>query len=114
MKHHCLAIVALLLAISVAMGRIPPAQRKFSSPVIESVINRFVSQLKDPELAKIFENCFPNCLDTTVSSYEVNPTTGVPSTFIITGDIDATWYVSLFLRTFRWGSSDSFGCLQFS
>jgi hypothetical protein len=36
----------------------------------------------------MFENCYPNTLDTTV---EICTTTGQPDTFIITGDIDAMW-----------------------
>ena len=42
----------------------------------------------DPALATIFENCFPNTLDTTVfpGSYE-----GKPDTYVVTGDIDAMW-----------------------
>jgi len=36
----------------------------------------------------MFENCYPNTLDTTVNFSE---TAGRPDTFIITGDIDAMW-----------------------
>ena len=36
----------------------------------------------------MFENCFPNTLDTTVR-YRVK--NGRPDTFVITGDIDAMW-----------------------
>jgi hypothetical protein len=39
-------------------------------------------------LAWIFENCFPNTLDTTVNHYQKN---GKPYTYVITGDIDAMW-----------------------
>ena len=42
--------------------------------------------IQDPELAWMFENCYPNTLDTT-TDYEVIE--GKPDTFIITGDIDA-------------------------
>ena len=38
-------------------------------------------QLRDKELAELFENCFPNTLDTTVSFYN-------PLTFVITGDLE--------------------------
>jgi hypothetical protein len=91
-----LASLACVLYVLGAQGRIPPDQRKFSSPAIESVISSMTSRLKDPELAELFENCFPNCLDTTVSSYVVDPVTHIPSTFVITGDITATWYISFF------------------
>ena len=36
----------------------------------------------------MFENCFPNTLDTTVNFSILN---GKPDTFVITGDIDAMW-----------------------
>ena len=39
-------------------------------------------------MAWIFENCFPNTLDTTVHYYQKN---GKPYTYVITGDIDAMW-----------------------
>lgn len=44
--------------------------------------------LRDPELAWLFENCFPNTLDTTI---QYKTTNGKPDTFVITGDIDAMW-----------------------
>jgi len=36
----------------------------------------------------MFENCFPNTLDTTVDHSIIN---GLPDTYVITGDIDAMW-----------------------
>ena len=39
-------------------------------------------------MARIFENCFPNTLDTTVFQEEVE---GKQETYVITGDIDAMW-----------------------
>lgn len=63
-------------------------QRNFTSPSVDSLIDRFKQDVRDPELAALFENCFPNTLDTTVyfSTHE-----GRPDTFVITGDIDAMW-----------------------
>ncbi|WP_210515371.1 glycoside hydrolase family 125 protein [Hymenobacter terricola] len=63
-------------------------QRRFQSPAVENAIAEFGRTVKDPELAWLFNNCFPNTLDTTVT-----PTTraGRPDTFVITGDIDAMW-----------------------
>jgi meiotically up-regulated gene 157 (Mug157) protein len=43
--------------------------------------------MSDPDLARLFRNCFPNTLDTTVGFYDRDQ----PSTFIITGDISAMW-----------------------
>lgn len=62
--------------------------RKFTSPVIESVIEEIKTNVKDPELGWLFENCFPNTLDTTV---EFTMQDGKPDTFVITGDIHAMW-----------------------
>lgn len=68
--------------------RTPLAQRKFSSVAVENVINSFRSTTSNQELAWLFENCFPNTLDTTVDFEMVN---GRPDTYVITGDIDAMW-----------------------
>ncbi|MGB9435577.1 MAG: glycoside hydrolase family 125 protein, partial [Candidatus Acidiferrum sp.] len=68
--------------------RPPVGQRKFASPAVEEVIVRVKASIGDPELAWMFENCYPNTLDTTV---EIGGDTKRPDTFIITGDIDAMW-----------------------
>lgn len=62
--------------------------RKFTSAVIDAKIESVQSMIKDKELAWLFENCFPNTLDTTVRFTVDN---GIPDTFVITGDIDAMW-----------------------
>ncbi len=63
-------------------------ERTYQSNAIEEIINFLKSKIKDPQLAWMFENCYPNTIDTTVD-YEVID--GKPDTFIITGDIDAMW-----------------------
>lgn len=63
-------------------------KRHFTSPAIEATIERMKQSLPDKELAWMFENCFPNTLDTTVYYSE---TEGKPDTYVITGDIDAMW-----------------------
>ncbi|MDB5000499.1 MAG: Tat pathway signal protein [Mucilaginibacter sp.] len=68
--------------------RIPAAQRKFTSKLVEQAIKEFKSKVKNPELGWLFENCFPNTLDTTVT---YRATDGKPDTYVITGDIDAMW-----------------------
>lgn len=68
--------------------RPPLEKRTFSSPAVESVLETVKRNIADEELAWMFENCYPNTLDTTVD-YEF--TAGKPDTFIITGDIDAMW-----------------------
>lgn len=68
--------------------RPPLKQRKFTSKAVEAAIARVKPKIKDEKLAWMFENCFPNTLDTTVNFSMKN---GKPDTFVITGDIDAMW-----------------------
>lgn len=63
-------------------------KRKFTSKAVEATIARVKPKIKDEKLAWMFENCFPNTLDTTVNFSMKN---GRPDTFVITGDIDAMW-----------------------
>ena len=63
-------------------------KRHFKSVAVEKTITRIKSKIKDPKLAWMFENCFPNTLDTTVN---FTMRGGKPDTFVITGDIDAMW-----------------------
>ncbi|MDB4901640.1 MAG: hypothetical protein JWQ63_921 [Mucilaginibacter sp.] len=65
-----------------------PADRKFTSKAVEATIKNVKAAIKDPELAWLFENCYPNTLDTTVNYKLID---GKPDTFVITGDIDAMW-----------------------
>ena len=68
--------------------RPPLADRKFTSDAVEATILNLKKQIANPELAWLFENCFPNTLDTTVDFEMIN---GKPDTYVITGDIDAMW-----------------------
>jgi meiotically up-regulated gene 157 (Mug157) protein len=68
--------------------RIPEAERKFKSAAIESAIKEIKSNIGNKEIAWLFENCYPNTLDTTVD-FEMKD--GRPDTYVITGDIDAMW-----------------------
>jgi len=63
-------------------------QRKFVSDAVEAKIAEVKSVIADPELAWLFENCFPNTLDTTVTFSTYG---GRPDTYVITGDINAMW-----------------------
>ena len=65
-----------------------PSQRKFVSDAVEAKIAEIKSSILDPELAWLFENCFPNTLDTTVTFGSRN---GRPDTLVVTGDINAMW-----------------------
>ena len=68
--------------------RVPLNERKFSSPAVENVILEIRKNVRNPEIGWLFENCFPNTLDTTVDFEMIN---GKPDTYVITGDIDAMW-----------------------
>ena len=86
--------------------------RTFHSDAIEKVITEVTSRMKDPDLARLFENAFPSTTDTTVK-FHTNGRDGKakepprnrwllnspddegewegPQSFIITGDILAEW-----------------------
>ncbi len=68
--------------------RIAEGLRKFKSPAVEKLIATVKKNIGNKEIAWLFENCFPNTLDTTVDFEIIN---GKPDTFVITGDIDAMW-----------------------
>jgi meiotically up-regulated gene 157 (Mug157) protein len=69
-------------------ARPPVGARHFTSEAVETAIQQVQKQIPDQSLATIFENCFPNTLDTTVfpGSHD-----GKPDTYVVTGDIDAMW-----------------------
>src|SRR5687768_14871435 len=58
------------------------AQRKFTSTAVENLIAGFQSSTSNKELARLFENCFPNTLDTTFDFEMVDVR---PDTYVITG-----------------------------
>lgn len=94
-KFHLPALLALLTLPALAQNQRPKAEdRLFTSPAIEQVIASMESKLMavNPLLWTMFQNCFPNTLDTTVR-YEAdqngNPTG--EDTFVVTGDIPAMW-----------------------
>jgi len=79
--------------------------RTFESPAVEKVIEQMNTKLVDKDLARLFENAFPNTLDTTVR-WHVDDTVKQhrmaqktwdaaawkgPQSFIVTGDINAEW-----------------------
>ncbi len=64
------------------------ADRKFTSAAVEGLIKKVKAAIADPELGWMFENCYPNTLDTTVN-FSIKD--GRPDTFVITGDINAMW-----------------------
>ena len=74
--------------LSVESKRPLLSERKFRSDAVESYILSISRILRDPVLAELFTNCFPNTLDTTVQPGLFE---GKPDTVVITGDIAAMW-----------------------
>jgi meiotically up-regulated gene 157 (Mug157) protein len=68
--------------------RIAESNRKFKSKAVEKLIEDVKKNIANKELAWMFENSFPNTLDTTVDFEMID---GKPDTYVITGDIDAMW-----------------------
>ncbi len=71
-----------------ASMRPKPADRKFRSTAVEQHLAQTTRRIADPELAWLFNNCYPNTLDTTVEPGQYD---GKPDTVVITGDIAAMW-----------------------
>ncbi|KAJ7177195.1 Six-hairpin glycosidase-like protein [Mycena filopes] len=59
--------------------------RTFNSSAVEKVVANLTARMKDPDLARMFENTYPNTLDTTIKWFNDN------LTFVVTGDIPAEW-----------------------
>lgn len=98
MKISVVSALISLLCVSVAShsnaaeyeSRRPSEEaRLFSSPAVEEEIVSVASQLTNPKLRWMFENCFPNTLDTTV--HFRTDSLGNPDTYVYTGDIPAMW-----------------------
>jgi uncharacterized protein len=81
--------------------RPPPECRTFHLPAMESLLAKMKAEIKDPDLYRLFENSFPNTLDTMVKwrgyANKTDLDTGNSTvtdqelTYVITGDIDAMW-----------------------
>src|SRR5277367_5870348 len=80
--------VATTKALELPHARPAAGARHFTSEAVETVIQQVRKQIPDVPLATIFENCFPNTLDTTVFPGTHD---GKPDTYVVTGDIDAMW-----------------------
>ena len=73
------------------VSRRPTADaRLFHSEAVEKEIKRVLKVLKHPYLAWMFENCYPNTIDTTVHFFG-DEGSGDDDTYVITGDINAMW-----------------------
>lgn len=65
-----------------------PEKRLFRSDAVENKIAEVTKMLTNARLRWMFENCFPNTIDTTVRYYNEN---GEDDTLVYTGDIHAMW-----------------------
>jgi meiotically up-regulated gene 157 (Mug157) protein len=66
--------------------------RTFTSQGLEDAIYRLESKIKDPDLYRLFQNAYPNTLDTAIKWKGHAADNGDEElTFIITGDINAMW-----------------------
>ena len=76
------------VAPQLTSGRPSVQDRKFRSEAVEAHIVAISRLIRDPALANLFANCFPNTLDTTVQAGMFD---GKPDTVVLTGDIAAMW-----------------------
>ncbi|WP_111307270.1 glycoside hydrolase family 125 protein [Confluentibacter sediminis] len=68
--------------------RLPKPERHFENKNMEDAIKEFQKNVKEEELKKGINNCFPNTLDRTVNFSESN---GNIHTYRIISDIDIMW-----------------------
>ena len=87
-KDNTVIVNQACLAAAYKTNRPPVKKRLFTSKAVETEILRVKKLLTNQKLAWMFENCFPNTLETTV---HYRTTDGKPDTFVYTGDIHAMW-----------------------
>lgn len=67
--------------------RPPPECRTFVSPEVEQTIARMKRTIADPDLFRLFENSWPNTLDTTIKWRGHAEGSDEELCFVITGDM---------------------------
>jgi meiotically up-regulated gene 157 (Mug157) protein len=86
----CAAMALSLSAQNYSSERPSERNRLFRSEVVDLKIQDVKAMLTNPKIAWMFENCYPNTLDTTVH-FDEDGNSGRGDTFIYTGDIPAMW-----------------------
>ncbi|KAK5652765.1 hypothetical protein OQA88_9618 [Cercophora sp. LCS_1] len=77
---------------SLSYQRPYPACRTFNASEVEETIHQMARSIRDPDLFRLFENCFPNTLDTAITwRGHAKGNKHEELTFITTGDINAMW-----------------------
>lgn len=71
-------------------SRPEPHDRLFRNDTVERVLSDISERIADPDIRRMFTQCFPNALDTTVY-FSQNEDGSDPDSFVITGDIPAMW-----------------------
>ncbi|KAK4098399.1 glycoside hydrolase family 125 protein [Parathielavia hyrcaniae] len=77
---------------ALSSARPAPSCRTFNSTAVETLLSNMIPAIADPDLYRLFQNTYPNTLDTAVrwrGHASDNPAEELA--FVITGDIDAMW-----------------------
>lgn len=90
LRNDCGVVYTKYMSDFAHLSARPETQdRLFISSAIDDVIEEVGSRIADEDIRRMFIQCFPNTLDTTVHYSEDEQ--GRPDTFVVTGDIPAMW-----------------------
>lgn len=64
-----------------------PSCRTFESQDVEDTLDRMNKTIRDPDLFHLFQNAFPNTLDTAIKWHGTAEGSDEELTFVITGDM---------------------------